>query len=234
MRRPGRLLLGLVLLGLLACLLVLWLAPGPVGHLRNWQAPPAHVPNLADIETAALEFDPAATENYPGVLARPLLNPSRRPEQAGGAASDGDGPQEEPIPDTLDHVKVRGIINGPTLAGAMIENQEGGTEFVRVGENVGPWRFDGLDGSTASFSYKQERRALELQPLGSEEAGTGGGDAVYVPAQGAAAASGAAGSDVPQPEAEAETDADRKPARRAAPAFGGSRPDAAPSRDSES
>ena len=71
--------LNLVLLGALA---VAWLAPGPLARWRTWQAPAPQPLSLADVDAALLVANPAAAAAYPAVLARPLMEPARRPQAA--------------------------------------------------------------------------------------------------------------------------------------------------------
>lgn len=177
---------------LVAVLAALWLAPGTPARWRGWQAPAPQAPTLDDVRAAVLLDNPAASAAYPGVLARPLMSPSRRPQ----AAAAPDQPAAEP-PTAIDQLKLLGIVAGPALNGAMI-GHDGQARFVRRGERVGDWTLDALAGREARFVRGDERRSIEL-PV----------------AHGAAAA-----AQKGAPAAQAAAPADASPAATPAPSAG--------------
>lgn len=141
---------------LAAALAGLWLAPGRPAQWRNWQAPAPQAPTLGDVHAAVLVPNPAAGAAYPQVLARPLMNATRRPMVAAAPQGAASAP-----PAAIEQVRLLGIVAGPALSGIMIE-QGGQASFVRRGERVGDWTLDSLQGRSASFVRNGERRQIEL------------------------------------------------------------------------
>jgi hypothetical protein len=164
-RRPPLLLAGLGLL-LALTLGALWFAPGPVAQWRAWRAPEPQPPNLDDVRAALLVANPAAAADYPAVLERPLLLPSRR---AVASASD---PIEAAAPQAIEQVTFTGIVSGPTLAGVLLE-ENGQARFLRRGEAIGDWTLESIDGRTLSFKRGDESKSIDL-PYADQSAATGG------------------------------------------------------------
>lgn len=152
---------------LTAALAGLWLAPGRPAQWRNWQAPAPQAPTLDDVHAAVLVPNPAAGAAYPEVLARPLMNATRRPIVAAAPQGAASAP-----PAAIEQVRLLGIVAGPALSGIMIE-QGGQTSFVRRGERVGDWTLDSLHGRSASFVRNGERRQIELPFAHGAEGTTG-------------------------------------------------------------
>ncbi|WP_298437597.1 hypothetical protein [Ottowia sp.] len=140
-------------------LAVLWLAPGPAASWRRWQPPPPQPPNLDDALAAVLRINPAADAAYPTVLARPLLDPSRRPQPTSASSL-----AAAPPPIAIEQVTMQGIVNGPTLTGVFLQ-EAGQGRFVRRGEKVGDWTLEGIDGGKIVFRRGSEQRKIELLPL---------------------------------------------------------------------
>ena len=146
-------------LALLGALAVAWLAPGPLARWRTWQAPAPQPLSLADVDAALLVANPAAAAAYPAVLARPLMEPARRPQAA--ASGPLAAASEPPPASTLDKLTLQGIVAGPTLNGVLV-NEDGKSRFVRRGERVGDWTLERLSGREAVFARAEERRRIEL------------------------------------------------------------------------
>ncbi|MDR2153684.1 MAG: hypothetical protein LBE78_01460 [Burkholderiaceae bacterium] len=144
-------------LGLLLALALatLWLAPGPVARWRAWQAPEPQPPNLDDVRAARLTANPAAAANYPAILERPLLLPTRRAAAASSETAAAAPPQ------AIEQAKFTGIISGPTLTGVLLDEQ-GQPRFVRQGESVGDWRLNAINGRTITFKRGGESKQIEL------------------------------------------------------------------------
>ena len=152
-RLPFLLALAALLLALL--LAALWLAPGPAARWRAWHAPAPQPPNLDDAQAALITADPAAAAEYPEIADRPLLLPARRPaSDASDAAS--------AAPQPIEQVTFTGIIDGPTLTGVMLQDQDQATRFVRRGENVGDWTLQSVEGRTITFTRRGERKKIDL------------------------------------------------------------------------
>ncbi|HMN56643.1 MAG TPA: hypothetical protein PKE15_05305 [Ottowia sp.] len=138
-----------------ALLAALWWAPGPLAAWRHWQAPAPQAPQLDDVQAALLHANPAAAATYPVVLARPLFEATRRPS---GAPSTAKGPAA--APSAIEQARLQGIVAGPTLSGVMLE--EGGqSRFVRVGEAVGDWTLQSVQGRQARFVRRGQQRVLD-------------------------------------------------------------------------
>ncbi|MBS0402374.1 MAG: hypothetical protein JSS18_07780 [Proteobacteria bacterium] len=138
-----------------ALLAALWWAPGPLAAWRHWQAPAPQAPKLDDVQAALLHANPAAAATYPVVLARPLFEATRRPS---GAPSTAKGPAA--APSAIEQARLQGIVAGPTLSGVMLE--EGGqSRFVRVGEAVGDWTLQSVQGRQARFVRRGQQRVLD-------------------------------------------------------------------------
>ncbi len=144
-------------LGLAVVLAALWLAPGAPAQWRSWQAPAPQPPSLDDIDAAQLTPNPAAGAAYPGVLQRPLMDPSRRPQ----AAASAPGAAATPPPTAIEKIKLLGIVAGAALSGVLID-EDGQSRFVRRGERIGDWTLDSLQGRSAGFVRGAERRSIEL------------------------------------------------------------------------
>ena len=136
-------------------LAALWLGLGPAAAWRQWQAPEPQAPNLDDVKAATLGFNPAAGAAYPQVLERPQLNPARRPQAAASAV-----PEAAP-PTAIEEAKMQGIVAGATLTGVFLE-EKGEARFVRLGEKVGDWTLQSIQGRDILFKRGSEERRIEL------------------------------------------------------------------------
>ena len=141
---------------LVIVLAALWLAPGPVARWRQWQPPAPQPPNLDDMRAARLTPNPALRRDYPAIVERPLFAADRKPR-----ASASDPKAAAPPPDSLDQVKLYGLIDGPAAQGALLD-QGGQPQFVRIGEKVGDWTLQAIEGRNAIFARGGERRAVPL------------------------------------------------------------------------
>jgi len=202
----------LVIVNLLLALLLaaLWLAPGPAAQWRDWQPPAPQPPNLDDARTALITSNPAAAADYPDVLERPLLMPARRPAASDPAAA------AAPPPTAIEQVTFTGIIAGPTLTGVMLQEKDQ-PRFVRLGEAVGDWTLDAIDGRTITFKRGAERKQINLPYADMSTPGKG---AAKPPAPGAppkAAAPPPAAPPLPAPMPPQSTPAPIPPAPAVAP-----------------
>jgi len=141
---------------LVIVLAALWFGPGPVARWREWQAPAPQPPNLDDMRAARLTPNPALRRDYPAIAERPLFAADRRPRAAANAQK-----AAAPPPDSLDQVKLYGLIDGPAAQGALLE-QNGQPQFVRLGEKVGGWTLQAIEERNAIFTRGGERRAVPL------------------------------------------------------------------------
>jgi len=140
---------------LVLVLAALWLAPGPLAHWRDWQAPAPQAPNLDDVRAAQLTPNPALGRNYPAITERPLFAADRKPR-----ASAGEGQTAAP-PDSLDQAKLYGLVNGPAAQGVLLE-QGGQSQFVRRGEKIGAWTLQAIEERNAIFVKGSEQRTMPL------------------------------------------------------------------------
>ena len=152
--------LQVLLLALLALLLlVLWQAPGPLAGWRYWQAPPPQAPNLADVQAALLQVNPAAVAEHPEVLQRPLFSATRRPPSPAAVAESAPPPPPEKNP--LDEVRIQGLLSGPTLQGVMLAEGDQ-TRFVALGQKVGAWTLRQVAADHVVFGRGSKQHRLEL------------------------------------------------------------------------
>ncbi|MFV0680479.1 hypothetical protein [Ottowia sp.] len=145
----------------------LWLAPSSLATWRQWQAPPTQAPNLDDVQAAALVANPAAVAAYPVVLERPLMSPARRPQAAASAAS-----AAVAVPTTaIEQMKLRGLIDGPALNGVLVEEGAKGEQarFVKLGEQVGDWTLQSIQGRKATFARRGQTKDIELPQLSGDQ-----------------------------------------------------------------
>ncbi|MFT3778205.1 MAG: hypothetical protein QM772_08000 [Ottowia sp.] len=194
-RQVSPLALGLLALMALA-LAVPWLAPGAPARWRQWQPPAPQAPNLDDVKAAALQFNAAAGAAYPVVLARPLMDPSRRPQAPAGAAS----APAAPPPTAIEQVTLQGIVAGPTLTGVFLE-EAGRSRFVLRGEKVGDWTLDAIEGRDIVFRRGGEQRRIELLPAKADQDQAKEKDKAREPASGRRAPGGAPGAPPARPPA---------------------------------
>lgn len=194
---------------LIALLAALWWAPGALGQWRHWPVPPAQPPQLDDVRAALLHANPAAAAAYPAVLERPLFNPARRPVASASSAPAA----APPPPSAIEQARLQGIVAGPTLSGALVE--EGGQpRFVRIGETVGDWTLARVQGRQAVFTRHGQERTLDWPA-----------DAPPPPAAGPKPPTAAAkAATVVQPVAAPRPPAAQPPAPPPAPASAGAAP----------
>ena len=142
---------------LLIVLAALWFAPGPPARWRNWQAPAPQAPNLDEARAAQLAPSPALRRDYPAIIQRPLFAADRSPH----AAASEPQTAAAPPPETLDQVKLYGLVDGPAAQGVLLE-QSGQSQFLRRGEKIGDWTLEAIEGRNAIFVKGDERRTVPL------------------------------------------------------------------------
>jgi hypothetical protein len=138
-------------------LAALWFAPGPPVRWRNWQLPAPQAPNLDDARAAQLSPNLALRRDYPAIVERPLFAADRKPR---AAASDAQATAAPP-PDDFDQVKLYGLIDGPASQGVLLE-QNGQSQFTRLGEKIGNWTLQAIEGRNAIFVKGAEKRTISL------------------------------------------------------------------------
>ncbi|MDR2990618.1 MAG: hypothetical protein LBU72_01555 [Burkholderiaceae bacterium] len=166
-------------------LAALWLAPGPFAHWRNWQTPAPQAPNLDDARAAQLAPNPALRHGYPAITERPLFAADRKPRAAASDAQAAAAPS-----DSLDQVKLYGLVDGPAAQGVLLE-QNGQPQFVRRGEKIGDWTLQAIEDRNAIFVKGEASRTI---PLPNSLA-----DAASLAAASAPASAAANGAAVQQP-----------------------------------
>jgi|GEM_PF-3652963 len=160
-------------------LAALWLAPGAPVRWRTWQAPAPQSPSLADARTARLTPNPALQRTFPIITARPLFSANRKPHATASDAASAP-------PSDIDQAQIYGLVDGSSTQGVLLE-REGQSQFVRIGEHVGDWTLQSINGRDALFTKTNgERRTVTLP---DSLAGAGG-----TPADGASAPAGGGAS----------------------------------------
>lgn len=137
---------------LLAAIVALW----TVRDWR-WRVPAAHPPDAASLAPAAVNGRQAPPPVVADSVERPLFASSRRPPGAteGGAAA-GEGGGEIVVLGTFD---AGGADKGVVL------RVDGMDYRIRLGESVGAWRLEAVDGRVATFVNGDERREIALAHL---------------------------------------------------------------------
>lgn len=144
-----------------ALLAALWLAPGPLAALRHWQAPAPQAPNLDDVHAALLHAHPGAAADYPELLQRPLFSATRRPPAPPAPPVAKPQPEPEPEPNPIEHVRVLGVITGPTLNGALLAEGEG-TRFLPLNQKYEGWTLRTLAEDHVVFQFRGRRQRLDV------------------------------------------------------------------------
>ncbi|WP_347249510.1 hypothetical protein [Zoogloea sp.] len=180
----------LILLGvdlaLAGGLAVLWLDEDYDLKNVTWKAPAAMVPSADSLQVVKVNEPLVAVAQLTSTTERPLFWPTRRPpppppppEKAAEAA-----------PDPFADMHVFGLIGGEGAAGAIIRTG-GVTRRIKLGDAVGAWVLDGVDGRLLRFKDAAGQvRGLELKFVAQAKAASAGGAEPGVPAGGGAASGG--------------------------------------------
>lgn len=144
--------LGVINIVLAATLASIWV--DQQGQLRNtrWAAPVAVLPDFsrpaAGGDASKLAANPI---NYLEILERPMFAPDRRPPPP---------PAPPPPPDPMADVRISAIFTGE-YAG-VFARVEGRMLRVKVGEGIGAWTLQSVEGRKASFVSGDQTREVEL------------------------------------------------------------------------
>jgi hypothetical protein len=142
-------LLSVLNLGLALGLASLWVDPNaePLPQIF-WTAPAPVSPEIAT-PTVALMTDPQGgnPDAYPVILARPMFAPDRRPPPP-------------PPPDPFASVQITGLFTGPT--GGVLARVEGKMRRVKIGQSIGAWKLETVEGREATFKQGEQERKLTL------------------------------------------------------------------------
>jgi hypothetical protein len=143
-------------LGLGLGLASLWVDPNaqPLPSVF-WTAPTALPPEIAT-PTVALMTDPQGgnPDAYPAISARPLFALDRRPPPPPAP------PVIPPPPDLLDSVHLTGLFTGPH--GGVLAGVQGRMTNVKIGQNIGAWTLETVEGREATFKQGEQERKLRL------------------------------------------------------------------------
>lgn len=152
-------LLSVLSLGLGLGLASLWVDPNaqPLPQIF-WTAPAPVSPEIAS-PTVALRTDPQGgnPDAYPAILARPLFAPDRRPPPPPPPPV---VPPPPPPPDPFASVQITGLFTGPT--GGVLARVEGKMRRVKIGQNIGAWKLEAVEGREATFKQGEQERKLRL------------------------------------------------------------------------
>ena len=131
----------------------LWVDPNaqPLPQIF-WTAPEPVSPEIAT-PTVALMTDPQGgnPDAYPTILARPMFAPDRRPPPP---------PPPPPPPDPFASVQITGLFTGPT--GGVLARVEGKMRRVKIGQSIGAWKLETVEGREATFKQGEQERKLTL------------------------------------------------------------------------
>lgn len=152
-------LLSLLNLALAGGLASLWLDPNaqPLSSL-HWQAPPAVKPEIG-LPALAVKSDPQKgnPQAYASILARPVFAPDRRPPPPPAPPVP---PPPPPPPDPFASVQIQGLFTGQN--GGVLARVEGKMRRVKIGQTIGAWTLQAVEGREATFKQGEEERKLAL------------------------------------------------------------------------
>jgi hypothetical protein len=152
-------LLSVLNLGLALGLASLWVDPNAQPLPQNFWAAPAPVsPDIAT-PTVALMTDPQGgnPDAYPAILARPMFAPDRRPPPPPPPPV---VPPPPPPPDPFASVQITGLFTGPS--GGVLARVEGKMRRVKIGQTIGAWTLESIEGREATFKQGEQERKLRL------------------------------------------------------------------------
>jgi hypothetical protein len=137
----------------------LWVDPNaqPLPQIF-WTAPEPVSPEIAT-PTVALMTDPQGgnPDAYPTILARPMFAPDRRPPPPPAPPV---VPPPPPPPDPFASVQITGLFTGPT--GGVLARVEGKMRRVKIGQSIGAWKLETVEGREATFKQGEQERKLTL------------------------------------------------------------------------
>ncbi len=152
-------LLSVLNLGLALGLASLWLDPNaePLPQIF-WTAPAPVSPEIAT-PTVALMTDPQGgnPDAYPAILARPMFATDRRPPPPPAPPV---VPPPPPPPDPFASVQITGLFTGPS--GGVLARVEGKMRRVKIGQSIGAWKLETVEGREATFKQGEQERKLSL------------------------------------------------------------------------
>ena len=151
--------LAVVNLGLAAGLASLWVDPHgqPLPELA-WTSPSAVSPEIVAPQLA-LMTDPHAgnPSAYPDILARPIFAADRRPPPPPKPPVQ---PPPPPPPDPFVSVQLTGLFTGES--GGVLARVEGKMRRVKIGQQIGAWTLQAIEGREATFKQGEQERKLRL------------------------------------------------------------------------
>jgi hypothetical protein len=137
----------------------LWVDPNaqPLPQIF-WTAPEPVSPEIAT-PTVALMTDPQGgnPDAYPTILARPMFAPDRRPPPPPAPPV---VPPPPPPPDPFASVQITGLFTGP--GGGVLARVEGKMRRVKIGQSIGAWKLETVEGREATFKQGEQERKLTL------------------------------------------------------------------------
>jgi len=154
--------LAVVNLGLAAGLASLWVDTSgqPLPELA-WTSPSAVSPEIVEPQLA-LMTDPHAgnPSAYPDILARPIFAADRRPPPPPAPPKPPVQPPPPPPPDPFASVQLTGLFSGES--GGVLARVEGKMRRVKIGQKIGAWTLQAIEGREATFKQGEQERKLRL------------------------------------------------------------------------
>jgi hypothetical protein len=154
--------LALVNLGLAGGLASLW-----VDHNAQalpellWRSPEAVSPEIAAPQLGLMSDPQAGNPSaYPEILARPVFAVDRRPPPPPAPPKPPVQPPPPPPPDPFASVNITGLFTGAN--GGVLASVEGKMRRVKIGQQIGAWTLQAIEGREATFKRGEQERKLRL------------------------------------------------------------------------
>lgn len=142
---------------LAAGLTALWLGPDARPRPHGWEPPAPLLPEIT-IPSGPAGMDaraPSGVGAYFAILDRPVFAPDRRPPPP------PDAKPVEPPPDPLAGLTLFGVFSGSDFSGIVARINDR-VRRVRVGELLGDWTVQGVQGRSVTFVRGDETRTVQL------------------------------------------------------------------------
>lgn len=147
--------LWLLNLGLALALAWLWVDETGQPRPQVWTAPAALAPGATAAAAAPTAAAPGNPAQYMAILDRPLFAPDRRPPPP------PQPPAPPPPPDPLADLALYGVYGSGEQGGILVKS-DGRLRRIRIGEGLGGWTVQSVQGRQVTLSSADETRTLFL------------------------------------------------------------------------
>lgn len=143
--------------GLALALAWLWVDETGQPRIQTWVPPAPLAPGGTGATSAAppTAADPVNPAQYMAVLDRPMFAPDRRPPPPPDEAP------PPPAPDPLANFTLYGVY-GSGEQGGMLAKSDGRLRRIRIGESLGEWGLQSVQGRQVTLARADETRTLTL------------------------------------------------------------------------